>query len=309
MIKYIAKRILYLIPIMLIVTLIVFFLMSITPGDPARMILGETATQEMCDELREELGLNDPFFIRYFCYVRDLVLHGNLGSSYSTGLPVTRQLMGALPYTLKLAVNAILLAIALGVPIGIISASRQYSIFDNASMVLGLVGISMPLFWLGLLLILLFSVKLGWFPPSGFDSIKQMILPTVTLCAQHTAVFARMTRSSMLEVIRQDYIRTVRAKGQKEILITLTHVLRNALVPIVTVIGIQFGQLLGGAVLCETIFSINGIGRLMVEAIKKRDYPVVQGGVLFIALGFCVVNLIVDLIYAYLDPKIKSQYT
>ncbi len=309
MIKYIAKRILYLIPIMLIVTLIVFFLMSITPGDPARMILGETATQEMCDELREELGLNDPFFIRYFRYVRDLVLHGNLGSSYSTGLPVTRQLMGALPYTLKLAVNAILLAIALGVPIGIISASRQYSIFDNASMVLGLVGISMPLFWLGLLLILLFSVKLGWFPPSGFDSIKQMILPTVTLCAQHTAVFARMTRSSMLEVIRQDYIRTVRAKGQKEILITLTHVLRNALVPIVTVIGIQFGQLLGGAVLCETIFSINGIGRLMVEAIKKRDYPVVQGGVLFIALGFCVVNLIVDLIYAYLDPKIKSQYT
>ena len=218
MIKYIAKRILYLIPIMLIVTLIVFFLMSITPGDPARMILGETATQEMCDELREELGLNDPFFIRYFRYVRDLVLHGNLGSSYSTGLPVTRQLMGALPYTLKLAVNAILLAIALGVPIGIISASRQYSIFDNASMVLGLVGISMPLFWLGLLLILLFSVKLGWFPPSGFDSIKQMILPTVTLCAQHTAVFARMTRSSMLEVIRQDYIRTVRAKGQKEIL-------------------------------------------------------------------------------------------
>lgn len=309
MIKYIAKRILYLIPIMLIVTLIVFFLMSITPGDPARMILGETATQEMCDELREELGLNDPFFIRYFRYVRDLVLHGDLGSSYSTGLPVTRQLMGALPYTLKLAVNAILLAIALGVPIGIISASRQYSIFDNASMVLGLIGISMPLFWLGLLLILLFSVKLGWFPPSGFDSIKQMILPTVTLCAQHTAVFARMTRSSMLEVIRQDYIRTVRAKGQKEILITLTHVLRNALVPIVTVIGIQFGQLLGGAVLCETIFSINGIGRLMVEAIKKRDYPVVQGGVLFIALGFCVVNLIVDLIYAYLDPKIKSQYT
>ena len=288
MIKYIAKRILYLIPIMLIVTLIVFFLMSITPGDPARMILGETATQEMCDELREELGLKDRFH---------------------PGPPVTRQLMGALPYTLKLAVSAILLAIALGVPIGIISASRQYSIFDNTAMVLGLVGISMPLFWLGLLLILLFSVKLGWFPPSGFDSVKQMILPTVTLCAQHTAVFARMTRSSMLEIIRQDYIRTVRAKGQRELLITLSHVLRNALVPIVTVIGIQFGQLLGGAVLCETIFSINGIGRLMVEAIKKRDYPLVQGGVLFIALGFCVVNLIVDLIYAYLDPKIKSQYT
>lgn len=307
MIKYIAKRVLLLIPIMLAVTLVVFFLMAITPGDPARMILGETATEAECAAKRQELGLYDPFFVRYFRYIKGIV-HGDFGTSYSSGLPVMHQIMGALPYTLKLAVSAITVAIIVGIPIGIISATHQYSIFDNITMVLGLIGISMPLFWLGLLLILLFSVKLGWFPPSGFSHFKQMILPTLTLSAQHIAVFCRMTRSSMLEVVRQDYVRTVRAKGQSEGVITVKHVLRNALVPIVTVIGIQFGQLLGGAVLCETIFSINGIGRMMVEAIKKRDYPLVQGGVLFIALGFCLVNLIIDIIYAYLDPKIKSQY-
>ncbi len=308
MIKYILKRILALIPVMLLVTLIVFFLMSITKGDPARIVLGESASIEEVEAMRESMGLNDPFIIRYARYVRDLFLHGDLGTSYKSGLPVMKEITSALPSTVRLSVAAIIIAILIGIPIGIISATKQYSFFDNFTMILGLIGISMPVFWLGLLLILLFSVKLGWLPPSGLTSFRHVILPAFTLGTQSIAVFARMTRSSMLEVIRQDYIRTVRAKGQKESRITLDHVLRNALVPIVTVVGIQFGNLLGGAVLCETIFSINGVGRLMVDAIKQRDFPVVQGGVLFISLAFCLINLIIDIIYAFLDPKIKSQY-
>ena len=308
MIKYILKRILYLIPVMLLVTLIVFFLMSITKGDPARIVVGETASLEEVEAMREEMGLNDPFLIRYLRYVRDLFLKGDLGTSYKSGLPVMSEITSALPSTIKLSVAAIIIAVLVGIPIGIISATKQYSFFDNFTMILGLIGISMPVFWLGLLLILLFSVKLGWLPPSGLTSFRHVILPAFTLGTQSIAVFARMTRSSMLEVIRQDYIRTVRAKGQKESRITLDHVLRNALVPIVTVVGIQFGNLLGGAVLCETIFSINGVGRLMVNAIKQRDFPVVQGGVLFISLAFCLINLLIDILYAFLDPKIKSQY-
>ncbi|MBQ9685609.1 MAG: ABC transporter permease [Oscillospiraceae bacterium] len=308
MIKYILKRILYLIPVMLLVTLIVFFLMSITKGDPARIVLGESASVEEVEAMRESMGLNDPFFIRYLRYVQNLFLHGDLGTSYKSGLPVMKEITSALPSTIRLSLAAIIIAVLIGIPIGIISATKQYSLFDNFTMILGLIGISMPVFWLGLLLILLFSVKLGWFPPSGLTSFRHVILPAFTLGTQSIAVFARMTRSSMLEVIRQDYIRTVRAKGQKESRITLDHVLRNALVPIVTVVGIQFGNLLGGAVLCETIFSINGVGRLMVDAIKQRDFPVVQGGVLFISLAFCLINLIIDIVYAFLDPKIKSQY-
>ena len=308
MIKYILKRVLYLIPVMLLVTLIVFFLMSITKGDPARIVVGESASLEEVEAMREQMGLNDPFLIRYVRYVRDLFLRGDLGTSYKSGLPVMDEITSALPSTIKLSLAAIVIAVLVGIPIGIISATKQYSFFDNFTMILGLIGISMPVFWLGLLLILLFSVKLGWLPPSGLTSFKHVILPAFTLGTQSIAVFARMTRSSMLEVIRQDYIRTVRAKGQKETRITLDHVLRNALVPIVTVVGIQFGNLLGGAVLCETIFSINGVGRLMVNAIKQRDFPVVQGGVLFISLAFCLINLLIDILYAFLDPKIKSQY-
>jgi ABC-type dipeptide/oligopeptide/nickel transport systems, permease components len=308
MIKYILKRVLYLIPVMLLVTLIVFFLMSITKGDPARIVVGESASLEEVEAMREQMGLNDPFLLRYARYVRDLFFHGDLGNSYKSGLPVMAEITSALPSTIKLSLAAIVIAILVGIPIGIISATKQYSFFDNFTMILGLIGISMPVFWLGLLLILLFAVKLKWLPPSGLTSFKHVILPAFTLGTQSIAVFARMTRSSMLEVIRQDYIRTVRAKGQKESRITLDHVLRNALVPIVTVVGIQFGNLLGGAVLCETIFSINGVGRLMVNAIKQRDFPVVQGGVLFISLAFCLINLLIDILYAFLDPKIKSQY-
>lgn len=306
--KYILKRLLQLIPILIAVTFIIFSLLYITPGDPARMALGETATEEAVKEYQEQLGLNEPFLIQYLNYLKRMVLQFDIGTSYITKQPVAREIANCIPHTLKLALSSIAVAILIGIPIGVISAVKQYSVFDNVVMFFGLVGISMPVFWLGLLLILLFSVHLGWLPPSGYTTPAQMILPAITLGAQSVAIVARMTRSSMLEVVRQDYIRTIRAKGQSELRITVSHALRNALIPIVTVVGTQFGALLGGAVLCETIFSIPGIGRMMVESIKMRDYPMVQGGVLFIAVGFALVNLAVDIIYAYLDPKIKSQY-
>jgi peptide/nickel transport system permease protein len=297
-----------LIPVLLGVTFIVFTLMYITPGDPVRLILGESAPEEAVQELREEMGLNKPFIVQYVNYMKKLILHQDLGSSYVTRRPVMQEIISAFPSTLKLAASSVLFAIILGIPIGIISAVKKYSIFDNLSMAFALIGISMPVFWLGLLLILLFSVHLKILPSSGYDSFKQMILPAVSLGAQSVAIIARMTRSSMLEVIGQDYIRTARAKGQKEKIVIFNHAFKNALIPISTSIGLQFGGLLGGAVLTESIFSIPGIGRLMVDSIKMRDFPVVQGSVLIISITFCIVNLLVDLYYAYIDPRVKTQY-
>lgn len=308
MIKYILKRVALLIPVIIGVTFIIFTLLHVTPGDPARMILGESATQEATDNLRHEMGLDKPFLVQYANYLSNLVLHQNIGKSYITKQPVFKEIMNRAPATLKLALSSILVGLVFGIPVGIISAVKQYSLFDSISMILALIGLSMPLFWLGLLLILLFSVQLNLLPASGYSSLKHMILPALALGAQSVAIIARMTRSSMLEVIRQDYIKTIRAKGQKEMNVIIKHALRNALIPIITVTGLQFGGLLGGAVLTETIFSIPGIGRLMVESISSRDYPVVQGGVLFIAIAFSFVNLLVDVIYAYVDPRIKSQY-
>ncbi|KAF5049777.1 Glutathione transport system permease protein GsiC [anaerobic digester metagenome] len=309
MIKYIIRRIFLLIPVLLGVSFIVFTLMYITPGDPARLSLGESASEEQVQELRDEMGLNDPYLVQYGNYIKKLVVNQDIGKSYVTKRPVMQELTAAFPATLKLAGLSVAFAVLLGVPIGILSAVKQYSWFDSITMILALVGISMPVFWLGLLLIILFSVNLGWLPSSGFSSFKYMILPAVSLGAQSVAIITRMTRSSMLEVIRQDFIRTAKAKGQIERVVILKHALGNALIPIITITGLQFGGLLGGAVLTETIFSIPGIGRLMVESIKMRDYPVVQGGVLFIAIMFSIVNLLVDLLYAYVDPRIRSQYS
>lgn len=307
LIKYILRRIAFLIPVIIGVTFIVFSLMYITPGDPAKIILGESAPQSAVNELRDQMGLNKPFLVQYGNYLGKLVLHQDIGTSYVTKRPVIKEIGDCFPATLKLAALSMLFAILIGIPIGIISAVKQYSIFDNISMIFALIGISMPVFWLGLLLILLFAVKLHWLPASGFDSIKYMILPAISLGAQSVAIITRMTRSSMLEVIRQDFIRTVRAKGQKESKVVLRHALGNALIPIITIVGLQFGGLLGGAVLTESIFSIPGVGRLMVQSIQMRDFPVVQGGVLLIAIAFSIVNLLVDLLYAYVDPRIKSQ--
>ncbi|WP_100065342.1 ABC transporter permease [Miniphocaeibacter massiliensis] len=306
--KYIFKRILFLIPIMLGVSFIVFGLLYITPGDPARNILGPAASEEAVKDLRKEMGLDDAFLVQYGRYVKDIVTKGDLGDSYISKAPVVKEIFSRAGATLKLAVLAISFAILLGIPIGIISAVKQYSIFDNITMLFALIGISMPVFWLGLLLIMLFSVNLGWLPSSGFDTPAQMILPAVALGSQSVSVITRMTRSSMLEVIRKDYIKTARAKGQKEGVVIWKHALGNALIPIITIIGIQFGQLMGGALMTEVIFSIPGIGRLMVDSIKMRDTPMVLGCVLFVAIAFSIVNLIVDLLYTFVDPRIKTKY-
>lgn len=308
MYKYILRRLVMLIPVMIGVSFIVFTMMYFTPGDPARIMLGESAPEVEVQRLRDELGLNDNFFVQYGRYVKNAVVHQDLGRSYITNRPVFDEIAARFPNTLKLAALGVLVAVLIGVPVGIISATRQYSLFDNVSMVFALVGVSMPNFWQGLLLILLFSIQWALLPSSGFDTWKHMILPALTLGTSSAAIITRMTRSSMLEVIRQDYIRTARAKGQKESVVIIRHALKNALIPVITVIGLQFGYLLGGAVLTESIFGITGVGRLMVDAIKSRDMLLVQGGVLFIAVVFSIVNLGVDILYAYLDPRIKSQY-
>lgn len=305
--RYVIKRLLMMIPVMLGVTLVIFLMLEITPGDPARMILGDTATEEMVAELREEMGLNDPLIVRYFRYVWD-VLHGDFGTSYITGRPVFEEIIERFPTSLLLASLATIVSILIGVPLGIISAVKQYSLLDNILVGVAMVGVSMPGFWLGLMLVLLFSVQLGWLPSSGFAGPLYWILPSITIGYISAASIYRMTRSSMLEVVRQDYIRTARAKGQTESKIITRHALKNAVIPIITVVGLRFGGSLGGSVITEQIFSIPGLGQLMIQAINNRNYPVVQGGVLLIAISYSIINLLVDILYAFVDPRIKSQY-
>ncbi len=307
MLRYAVKRILFTVPVLIGVTFIIFTMMYFTPGDPARMILGDTATEAEVEELREEMGLNDPFLVRYGNYMWDLC-HGDMGSSYVTGLPVTEEILARLPITARLAVLSCIFSVLIGVPVGVISAVKQYSALDNITMVMALLGITIPSFWLAMMLVMVFSVNLGWLPASGLYGWKYYILPMVSISAVSIATFTRMTRSSMLEVIRQDYIRTARAKGQTEQKIITKHALKNALIPIITVIGIQFASGLSGAVVNEQIFAIPGLGKMMVDAIKARNYPVVQGGVLLIAVMFSILNLVIDLMYAFVDPRIKSQY-
>ena len=307
MLKFTMKRLVYLVLVLVGVSFLVFLLLYMTPGDPVRMMLGESATPEAQAELRLELGLDDPFLVQYGRYIKNIVVHQDLGTSYSTRRPVLDEIMTVFPNTVKLATAAIIIAVILGTFLGIVSAVKQNSLLDNAVMVLALIGTSAPIFWIGILMIILFSVNLGWLPPSGFGSFKQLIMPALALGMQSTAVVARMTRSSMLEVIRQDFVKTARAKGQKESVVIMKHVFRNALIPVITVVGLQFGTLLGGAMLTEVVFSIPGVGRLMIEAIKQRDFPIVQGIVLFVAACFSLVNLAVDLLYAVVDPKVSKE--
>ena len=313
MYKYILKRLVLLIPVMLGVTLLVFAIMYLTPGDPAQLILGESAPKEAVAALREKMGLDDPFFMQYLRFVKNAIV-GDFGRSYTTGREVFdvhsvfEEIFARFPNTVVLAVLGVIISIVIGIPVGIISATKQYSLTDSFSMVLALLGVSMPVFWLGLMLILLFSVKLGIFPSGGFDGFRSVILPSVALGVGSAAIVTRMTRSSMLEVIRQDYIRTARAKGVAEKVVINKHALKNALIPIITVVGLQFGGLLGGAVLTESVFSWPGVGRLMVDAIRQKDTPTVLASVVFLAVVYSVVNLLVDLLYAFVDPRIKSQY-
>ncbi len=296
------------IPVALGVTFILFSLLYVTPGDPARLVLGQEATEDQLQEFRHLHGLDRPFLVRYGLFVYNAVVHQDMGRSYATRRPVTGEIAAAFPITLNLALGAIALATVLGLTFGIVCAVKQYSIFDNVTMVIAMLGISTPIFYLGILLILWFSVHLRWLPSSGFDSLSQRILPWITLSSTSMSIITRMTRSSMLEVIRSDYIRTARAKGQKESVIILKHALRNALIPIITIVGIQFGHLLGGSILAESVFSISGVGRLAVDGIKARDYPIVQGAVLYIAIAYVFINLLVDLLYAWVDPRLRTRY-
>jgi len=308
MTRYLIRRILAMIPVALGVTFIIFSLLYITPGDPARMVLGEEATETNLQEFRKLHGLDQPFLVRYGLFVYNAVVHQDMGRSFHTRRSVTVEILHVFPTTLNLALGAIVLATVLGLAFGIICAVKQYSIFDNVTMVIAMLGISTPIFYLGILLILWFSVQLRWLPSSGFDTLSQKILPWITLSSTSMSIIARMTRSSMLEVIRSDYVRTARAKGQRESVIILKHALRNALIPIITIVGIQFGHLLGGSILAESVFPIPGVGRLAVEGIKARDYLVVQGAVLYIAISYVVINLVVDLLYAWVDPRLRTRY-
>lgn len=307
MLKFIGKRVLMLIPVLIGVSLIVFTLMQLSPGDPAMIILGAQAAPEDIAILREEMGLNDPLVVQFFRFLLGM-FRLDFGTSYKDGMPVLSKLLEALPYTAQLTFSAVLLALIVGIPAGIISATKQYSIFDRVATVAALIGFSTPNFWLSIMLILVFSVNLQWLPVSGTGTILHLVLPSIALGLQSAAVFTRMTRSSMLEVLNMDYIRTARAKGLSERVVILKHALKNALIPVITVVGLQIGLLFGGAILTETVFAWPGVGRLMIDSIRAKDTPVVQGGVIFTASIFVFINLLVDILYAYVDPRVKAQY-
>ena len=305
--KYVIRRVLISIPILLGLTVIVFSMMHLIPGDPAEVILAQSgARPEAVARLRAQLGLDLPLHEQYLRYLGGLV-RGNMGDSLFTYRPVREIIAQNLPSTLELATSAMLLAIILGLLLGILAAVYQNSWIDNLAITLAVVGVSMPSFWLALLLIFLFSLYLGWLPSGGGGTPRHLILPMLVLGFNSAAVIARLVRSSMLEVLRQEYITTARAKGLSEQLVFLKHALKNALIPVVTVMGLQFGFLLGGTVITETVFARQGLGRVAVDAIIYKDLPVVQGIVLFMAVVYMLVNLIVDLCYSFLDPRIRYQ--
>jgi peptide/nickel transport system permease protein len=331
---FIIRRILIVIPTILGVTVIIFLMLSITPGDPAELLLGERATKEALESMREYLGLNKPLYVQYGLFLKRVVKF-DLGETIWSREKVSKEIQDRFPATIELALAAMLISTLLGVTLGIISATKQYSWFDYGSMLGSLVGVSMPVFWLGLMLMLLFSLTLGWFPMSGRlnveldlpvitnfyildallardwtalkDVLMHLALPAMALSTIPLAIVARMTRSSMLEVLRQDYIKTARAKGLSETKIVMKHALRNGLIPVVTVVGLQFGILMGGAILTETVFAWPGIGKWLYEGVVKRDYMVIQGGTLLVATTFVIVNLIVDLLYAVINPRISVK--
>jgi ABC-type dipeptide/oligopeptide/nickel transport system permease component len=306
MLRYIFKRLAMLIPVLFGVTIVSFSLLQIVPGDPAVLLAGDDANPDFIEAVRKEYGFDQPIYIQYFRFISRAV-QGDFGISIRNREPVVTLLMQRFAFTVQLSFLSILIAAFIGLVAGVISATRQYSIFDNLSMVGALFGISMPIFWLGLLLMLVFSVYLRWLPAGGSGGLKHLVLPAIALGAASAAVIARMTRASMLEVIRQDFIRTARANGLKEWVVIYKHALKNAMIPVITVFGLEFGYMLGGAVLTETVFSLPGVGRLMVEGIFQRDYAVVQGSMILVAATFVLVNLVTDIAYAMFDPKIRYE--
>lgn len=332
MLAHIIRRILLLFPTLLGISIIIFLMMHITPGDPAELLLGERATEPALEALREHLGLNEPLYVQYGMFLKRL-MKGDLGETIWTRQKVWVEVKQRFPATIELSIAAMLISSLLGVILGIISASKQYSLFDYLSMLGALVGVSMPIFWLGLVLMLIFSLNLGWFPMSGRlsvgidldtitnfyildalltknwlafkDTLWHLTLPAFTLSTIPMAIVARMTRSSMLEVLRQDYIKTAKAKGLSPGIVIIKHALRNALIPVITVIGLMFGILMAGAILTETIFAWPGVGKWLYDAVLQRDYMVIQGGTLFVAAIFVIINLVVDILYAVINPKIS----
>jgi len=302
--SYIVRRLLLAIPVLLGVAIIVFSLVRLVPGDPAVATAGMHATEEYIEHVRAEMRLDEPLPVQFGVFLVDLA-QGDLGRSSRTGRPVTMEVNERFINTLQLAFIALILATIFGIGAGVISAVKPYSIFDNIVMLLALFGVAAPVFWLGLMLMLVFSVHWGWLPSAGMGTWKHLILPSVTLAAHSTALIARMTRSCMLEVLGQDYVTVARAKGLTERVVILKHALKNAMIPIITVLGLRMGILLGGAVLTETVFAWPGVGRLVVDSIQARDYPIIQGAVLYLAVFFVVINLIVDLIYFFFDPRIQ----
>ncbi|MDM7324567.1 MAG: ABC transporter permease [Thermus sp.] len=304
MLTYAVRRLLIAIPTLFGVVLLVFLMVRLAPGDPAVLLAGEFATPETLEAIRARYGLDRPLPEQFAIYLGAL-LRGDLGESARSRRPVLEELKTYFPNTLELTSAAILVALLTGIPLGIVAALRPGSGLDLGVMVLALIGVSMPVFWFGLLAILIFSVKLGWFPVAGKGTLVHLVLPAITLGVNATALLARMTRGSLLEVLSQDYIRTARAKGLAEQVVVFKHALRNALIPVVTVAGLEFGSLLAGAVITETIFAWPGLGQLLVGSILARDYPVVQGAVLLVASAFILVNLLVDLLYAWIDPRVR----
>lgn len=305
--KYILKRILILIPTIIGVSFVVFSLLYLSPGDAALASAGPNAPKETVEILRDKMGLNDPFLIQYGRFLKNLIFHFDLGTSYQSKTPVIEKILRVFPNTLKLAGVSLIFAIISGIILGTIAGINKNNIIDSLISFAGMIGLAMPIFWSGLLLIIIFSSKLKLLPASGFSSWRHMILPVLALGLQTSSSIMRMTRSSMIEVLDKDYIRTARAKGLKKSRIIFIHALKNAMIPIITTIGLQAGGLLGGSILTETVFSISGIGRLMVDSVKTRDYPVILGGVMFIALVYSIISIIVDILYGFLNPQIKME--
>ncbi|MBU0463818.1 MAG: ABC transporter permease [Proteobacteria bacterium] len=306
MLNFLLKRLLAIIPVLLGITLLLFFMLRMLPGDPAQVLAGQMASPADVEIIRVQMGLDKPIHIQYASFLNRL-FHLDLGLSARTQNPVIEEIWAKLPNTVLLALCAITLACAFGIPAGIIAAVRPYSWVDYLVTIASLFGISMPVFWLGIMLIIVFAVILQWLPAGGIGTWQHLVLPSITLASFVVAFIARMTRSCMLEVLSQDYVTTARSKGLKEKAIIIKHALKNALIPIITVVGLQFGLLLGGAVLTETVFAWPGLGRLIVDSILARDYAMIQGSILIFGLLYTLVNLVVDLTYAFVDPRIRYE--
>ena len=308
MVKYVIKRLLMMIPILLGISLIVLVFINIAPGDPARMMLSNEATDEEVEELRDSLGLNDPFAVRYVRFLWNAV-QGDFGRSYNNKRLIVDEMLQRLRYTVVIAFMSTILSVIIGVPLGIYAATHQYSWKDNAAITLSLVCISVPSFWLALLMVQLFSITLGWLPPAGIETWKGWVMPTFSLGVGYAAMITRMMRSNLLEVIGMDYITTARAKGQTEFVVLYRHALKNAIIPIVMIVASIFGGSLGGAMIAEIIYSVPGLGQYMLSGLVARDYPVIQSTSFFMSVIASLVILFIDVAFAFIDPRIRSQYT